>query len=83
MEHPLHSRQAHFIVTFDQEVDFLWWDGDVQLLCLNDDGTATPVFDRNNAPTAIFDTTGSQGGISLDQPLALATTARFSRRTPL
>ncbi len=60
---------SSLIVTFSQEVDFLWWDGDVQLERLNADGSTTPVFDPNNVPTASFDPTGMQATIPLDQPL--------------
>ncbi len=57
-------------VTFNQEVDFLWLDGDVQLEKVNSDGTTTPLFDLNNPPAASFDPTGCQATIPLSQTLA-------------
>ncbi|HKM53823.1 MAG TPA: hypothetical protein VJY33_10465, partial [Isosphaeraceae bacterium] len=57
-------------VTFDQEVDFLWYDGNVQLEKVNSDGSTTFLFDPNNHPVASFDPTGCQATIPLSQILA-------------
>jgi methionine-rich copper-binding protein CopC len=61
---------SSLVVTFNQEVDFLWLDGNVQLDRVNSDGSTTPLFDPNFPPVATFDPTGSQATIPLNQSLS-------------
>jgi methionine-rich copper-binding protein CopC len=65
----LKQSPGSLVVTFNQEVDFVWADGSVLLDRVNADGSLTLMFDLNNLPVATFDPTGFQATIPLDQPL--------------
>jgi hypothetical protein len=66
----LTSSPSSLVISFDQEVDFFWLDGDVMLSRVNNDGSLTSQFSPSNLPMASFDPTGSQATIPLDQPLS-------------
>lgn len=63
-----HSPDA-LVIIFNQEVDFLWTDGNIQLEQVNSDGTTTPILDALNPPVASFDGTGTQATIPIDSSL--------------
>lgn len=58
------------VINFPQQADFLWQDGAVQLVRVDDQGSLIPIFDPNFPPVASFDPSGMQATIPLNQPLA-------------
>ena len=66
----LKDSPTSLVITFQQEVDFLWLDGDIQLVRVDDQGAAFPIFNPDFVPPATFDASGTQATIPLDQPLA-------------
>jgi hypothetical protein len=66
----LTSSPSSLVISFNQEVDFFWLDGDVMLYRVNNDGSLTSQFSPATLPAASFDPTGSQVTIPLDQALS-------------